>query len=243
MMRGDRTVYVGNVGSEVTDELLHELFLQAGPVDEVTSPGQDGTRKKPFAFVTFKHSCSVPYAINLLDGIKLFDQPIRVAPSRGSDQGNAMFTQCGPPGILPRPPGPPIHSKRPLSDNRNDLRFSMNHRSRHSDSMMPASARPRGRARSPTEKCLDAIPDVLNAFDWLYAAAASQQGPPQNPYQNDYHQDGGDRDRRYHHSRRDDRDSREDRDGRGHHHKSHHSHRNDDRSHRPYSTSHHRKRF
>lgn len=38
---------------------------------------KDG-KSKPFAFVNFKHEVSVPYAMNLLNGIKLFGRPIKI---------------------------------------------------------------------------------------------------------------------------------------------------------------------
>lgn len=38
---------------------------------------RDG-KPKQFAFVNFKHEVSVPYAMNLLNGIKLFGRPIKI---------------------------------------------------------------------------------------------------------------------------------------------------------------------
>lgn len=38
---------------------------------------KDG-KPKQFAFVNFKHEVSVPYAMNLLNGIKLFGRPIKI---------------------------------------------------------------------------------------------------------------------------------------------------------------------
>lgn len=35
-------------------------------------------KPKQFAFVNFKHEVSVPYAMNLLNGIKLFGRPIKI---------------------------------------------------------------------------------------------------------------------------------------------------------------------
>ncbi|XP_043077341.1 RNA binding motif protein 11 [Puntigrus tetrazona] len=69
----DKTVLVGNIHSCVTEEILFELFLQAGPVEEVCifREGQCGC-------VYYKHAEAVPYAVALLNGIWLYGQPIRL---------------------------------------------------------------------------------------------------------------------------------------------------------------------
>lgn len=47
---------------------------------------KDG-KPKQFAFVNFKHEVSVPYAMNLLNGIKLFGRPIKIQ----FRSGNSLF--------------------------------------------------------------------------------------------------------------------------------------------------------
>nr|KAF6467414.1 RNA binding motif protein 7 [Rousettus aegyptiacus] len=74
----DRTLFVGNLETKVTEELLFELFHQAGPVIKVKIPKDKDGKPKQFAFVNFKHEVSVPYAMNLLNGIKLFGRPIKI---------------------------------------------------------------------------------------------------------------------------------------------------------------------
>lgn len=71
----DRTLFVGNLETKVTEELLFELFHQAGPVIKVKIPKDKDGKPKQFAFVNFKHEVSVPYAMNLLNGIKLLEGP------------------------------------------------------------------------------------------------------------------------------------------------------------------------
>ena len=44
---------------------------------------KDG-KPKQFAFVNFKHEVSVPYAMNLLNGIKLYGRPIKIQFRSGS---------------------------------------------------------------------------------------------------------------------------------------------------------------
>lgn len=70
----DRTMWVGGLDSRVTEELLWELFLQAGPLESVKIPKDMKTGKnKNFAFVKFLHQNSVPYTIDLMNGLRLYD--------------------------------------------------------------------------------------------------------------------------------------------------------------------------
>ncbi|KRZ71267.1 RNA-binding protein 7 [Trichinella papuae] len=71
----DRTLVVLNCHKNVTEELLYELFVQAGPVQNVKK-----RKACPHAFVTFFHSESVPYTIKVMNGIRLFGQPLRLRP-------------------------------------------------------------------------------------------------------------------------------------------------------------------
>lgn len=84
----DRTLFVGNLETKVTEELLFELFHQAGPVIKVKIPKDKDGKSKPFAFVNFKHEVSVPYAMNLLNGIKLFGRPIKIQFRSGSSHAS-----------------------------------------------------------------------------------------------------------------------------------------------------------
>jgi len=75
----DLTVWVGGLDGQVTNEILWELFLQAGPLLDVKLPVDRETgEQRPFAFIAFKHPESGPYAERLFNGIKLFDKIIRV---------------------------------------------------------------------------------------------------------------------------------------------------------------------
>lgn len=79
----NRMLWVGNLSERTKEEILYELFLQAGPLEKVTIPVKDG-RPQKFGFVTFKHECSVPYAIQLLDGIRVWGNPLRLQPRTGA---------------------------------------------------------------------------------------------------------------------------------------------------------------
>ncbi|KAI0986240.1 hypothetical protein GJ496_000558 [Pomphorhynchus laevis] len=101
--RDMRTVYCGSLPTNATDMVVYELFLQAGPIDSlhlvggcVVRPGEHQSNTESddkemglietanrsntaFAFITFKHECSVPYAIKLLNGVRLYGHHIRVS--------------------------------------------------------------------------------------------------------------------------------------------------------------------
>nr|KAF6324895.1 hypothetical protein mMyoMyo1_008346 [Myotis myotis] len=74
----DRTVFVGNLEARVREEILYELFLQAGPLTKVTICKDREGKPKSFGFVCFKHPESVSYAIALLNGIRLYGRLINV---------------------------------------------------------------------------------------------------------------------------------------------------------------------
>lgn len=76
--RRDRTLWCGGLESKVTEELLRELFVQAGPVEDVKIPKDNNGRTKNFAFVTFVHPESVGYTLALMDGISLYGRRIRL---------------------------------------------------------------------------------------------------------------------------------------------------------------------
>ncbi|XP_004440800.1 PREDICTED: splicing regulator RBM11 [Ceratotherium simum simum] len=94
----DRTVFVGNLEARVREEILYELFLQAGPLTKVTICKDREGKPKSFGFVCFKHPESVSYAIALLNGIRLYGRPIyvqyRFGSSRSSEPANQSFESC-----------------------------------------------------------------------------------------------------------------------------------------------------
>ncbi|XP_056399315.1 RNA-binding protein 7 [Hyla sarda] len=96
----DRTLFVGNLDPRATEELLFELFLQAGPAVSVKIPKDKDGNPKQFAFVNFKHEESVPYGMSLLNGIKLFGRPLKIQYRSGSshasqDANNAASSPQG----------------------------------------------------------------------------------------------------------------------------------------------------
>ncbi|XP_062905840.1 splicing regulator RBM11-like isoform X3 [Mobula hypostoma] len=80
----DRTIFVGNLDSGTREEILYELFLQAGPLTKVHIAKDKDGRQKTYGFVCFKHTESVPYAITLLNGIRLYGRPLNLQYRSGS---------------------------------------------------------------------------------------------------------------------------------------------------------------
>lgn len=75
----DATAYVGNLDAQVSEELLWELFVQAGPVVNVYVPKDRVTNlHQGYGFVEFRSEEDADYAIKILNMIKLFGKPIRV---------------------------------------------------------------------------------------------------------------------------------------------------------------------
>ncbi|CAH1155170.1 unnamed protein product [Phaedon cochleariae] len=79
-MDDSKTIWCGNLSDKVTEELLYELFLQAGPLERVKIPTDKEGRKSNFAFITFKHLESVNYVLRLLDGARMFDRNLNIKP-------------------------------------------------------------------------------------------------------------------------------------------------------------------
>lgn len=75
----EATIYVGNLDQRVSEEILWELFLQAGPVIHVHLPRDKVTNEhQNFGFVEFKNEEDADYSIKLLHMIKLFGKAIKV---------------------------------------------------------------------------------------------------------------------------------------------------------------------
>uniref|UniRef100_A0A2M4AZE8 Putative rna-binding protein 7 n=1 Tax=Anopheles triannulatus TaxID=58253 RepID=A0A2M4AZE8_9DIPT len=76
MSEDERTLWCGNLSEKVTDELLYELFVQAGPIENVKIPRDSDRRQRSYAFITYVHACSVEYAIKLFEGTSLYQRKL-----------------------------------------------------------------------------------------------------------------------------------------------------------------------
>ncbi|KAM9318766.1 RNA-binding protein 7-like [Pholidichthys leucotaenia] len=102
----DRTVFVRNLDSKVTEELLFELFLQAGPLVKTKIPKDADGRQKTFGFAVYKHEVSVPYALQLLNGMSLYGRNIQVQLRSGSSHTSSPAnSQNLSPASTPNPHG------------------------------------------------------------------------------------------------------------------------------------------
>ncbi|XP_028320669.1 RNA-binding protein 7 isoform X2 [Gouania willdenowi] len=84
----NRTLFIRNLDSKVTEEILFELFLQAGPMVKTKIPKDTDGKQKTFGFAVYKHEESVPYAMELLNGTVLHGRSIHVQFRSGSSHGN-----------------------------------------------------------------------------------------------------------------------------------------------------------
>ncbi|XP_064611283.1 splicing factor 3B subunit 4-like [Liolophura sinensis] len=92
----DATVYVGGLDEKVSEAILWELFLQAGPVVNVHMPKDRVTQShQGYGFVEFMGEEDADYAIKIMNMIKLYGKPIRVnkasAHQKNLDVGANIF--------------------------------------------------------------------------------------------------------------------------------------------------------
>lgn len=68
----ERTLFCANLCENVTEELLYEVFLQAGPIGKVYIPKDNNGKRRSYGFVTYSYRSSLPYAMRLYQGLVLF---------------------------------------------------------------------------------------------------------------------------------------------------------------------------
>ncbi|XP_053658278.1 RNA-binding protein 7 [Anopheles marshallii] len=92
MSEEERTLWCGNLSENVTEEILYELFLQAGPLENIKIPRDADRRQRSYAFITFQHACSVEYAMNIFEGTALLQRPLTLhrKARNGSNASNAL---------------------------------------------------------------------------------------------------------------------------------------------------------
>ncbi|XP_041796885.1 RNA-binding protein 7 [Chelmon rostratus] len=102
----DRTLFIRNLDQRVTEELLFELFLQAGPLIKTKIPKDAEGKQKTFGFAVYKHEVSVPYAVQLLNGTSLCGRTLHVQFRSGSSHSNSPGnSQNSSPANTPNPHG------------------------------------------------------------------------------------------------------------------------------------------
>lgn len=73
-----RTLFCNNLDERVTEEILYEVFLQAGPIESARIPQDNMGRQRNFGFVTYQHRCAVPFAVELYQGLELFQKKVTI---------------------------------------------------------------------------------------------------------------------------------------------------------------------
>ena len=82
----EATLYVGDLSDHVTEEILLELFMQAGPVVHVNIPRDRVTnRGNGYGFVEFRTEEDARYASAIMDGVRLFGTPIKTGATPTND--------------------------------------------------------------------------------------------------------------------------------------------------------------
>ncbi|RNA30385.1 RNA-binding 7 [Brachionus plicatilis] len=80
----DRTLFCINIDQNCSEDILYELFLQVGPIDNIVRKAD--RNGNIIALITYKHIESCDYAIRLFNGIKLFNQSLKVQQSQPGGQ-------------------------------------------------------------------------------------------------------------------------------------------------------------
>ncbi|KAH8283118.1 hypothetical protein KR054_012265 [Drosophila jambulina] len=87
-----RTLYCGNLDERVSEEILYEVFLQAGPIEQVRIPTDNTGRQRNFGFVTYQHLCAVPFALQLYQGLELYQKKVTIK-QQGADRARQQQKQ------------------------------------------------------------------------------------------------------------------------------------------------------
>lgn len=93
----ESTVFVSELAPEVTEDLLWELMLQAGPVVSVHIPKDRATNgHSGFGFAEFAAPKDADYAARIMNGVPLFGRPIRAVKSKfGRNLGSGAVLNVG----------------------------------------------------------------------------------------------------------------------------------------------------
>ncbi|XP_005180324.1 RNA-binding protein 7 [Musca domestica] len=73
-----RTLFIANLDDRVTEELLYEVFLQAGPIERARIPKDNNGRQRTYGFITYNSKCTAPYAMHLFQGLSLYRKTLTI---------------------------------------------------------------------------------------------------------------------------------------------------------------------
>lgn len=89
-------MYVGNLSYDTTEEVLRELFMQAGNVTSVALiKDRDSGRSKGFAFVEMASQAEMQKAISMFNGHTLNDRQLTVNIARPREERGGFNQQRG----------------------------------------------------------------------------------------------------------------------------------------------------
>lgn len=83
----ERSLFCANLAEKVTEELLYEVFLQAGPLEKVNIPKDNNGKQRSYGFVTYKYRSSITYALRLYQGLVLYGKRLDIK-FQGKMNGN-----------------------------------------------------------------------------------------------------------------------------------------------------------
>lgn len=81
-----KTLFVGNIAFDATEEQLEKIFGSFGDVLSVSLPTRGDGELKGFGFVQMMNDDEADQARTNLDGFKLLGRPLRVEESNDDDQ-------------------------------------------------------------------------------------------------------------------------------------------------------------
>lgn len=91
----EATVWCGNLDNQATEEMLYELFVNAGPLVNVSMPKDKiSGMHQGYAFIEFQTPDDADYAIRLMNMIKLHGKPMRINMAfkdRNNEEFNAIL--------------------------------------------------------------------------------------------------------------------------------------------------------
>ncbi|XP_022231581.1 RNA-binding protein 7 [Drosophila obscura] len=162
-----RTLFCGNLDERVTEEILFEVFLQAGPIEGVRIPSDNTGRQRNFGFVTYQRISAVPFALELYQGLELFQKKVTIKqqgadkikppPTFGQNRLRNPFMHELPPHA-PNDPGAfrhgrhSLHGARPYDRNAGaNSKYNIGDQRRRSDSAVMDRNRPRAHPHPPPQ--------------------------------------------------------------------------------------------
>jgi splicing factor 3B subunit 4 len=85
----EATLWVGGLDERVDDDLLWELFVQVGPLAEVSVPvDKVNGRSREFGFVEFRSEADADYALKVMSMVSLYGKPLRVRRAGEGGEGS-----------------------------------------------------------------------------------------------------------------------------------------------------------